>query len=225
MIQLTASYPTAEDYCDTSEGLEETKSNISPWMPNGKEFTFSTYRWPELGAPRLYDSAKDIVIPISGQNYRLNIEIDVENEDWGDVPESAVVTLEATDAPETAYDPYDAVENQKKHRESLVREIAELEAENKEDGDGFWAGCIQRNNRTIADIDNGELVFSHGRYVQVFGQPSFIQNPIFPSHEGRSAYHLTTIETGWGDSGNVNIMVALDAEGVPVRAWFEASCC
>jgi Domain of unknown function (DUF3850) len=61
--------------------------------------------------------------------------------------------------------------------------------------------------------------------VSAFGQPRFIQSPVFPSLDGKCAGNLLTLETGWGDAGNVNIFLALDANGIPAKAWLEASCC
>jgi hypothetical protein len=165
------------------------------------------------------------VVPIAGRRYRMTITIDGTDDDYHSIPESAVVTFEPTDEPETPFEPFDAAAVQQKHRKHLVAQIAEYEAEDAKDGDNFWKDWIEQHKKTIKRIDDGEEVYGHGKFLQVFGQPVFIQNPIFPEYEGRSAYHLATLETGWGDSGNINIMIALDADGVPVQAWFEASCC
>jgi hypothetical protein len=61
--------------------------------------------------------------------------------------------------------------------------------------------------------------------VTAFGQPVFIQNTVTPSLDGRCASNLMTLETGWGDAGNINLLCALDEKGVPAKVWFEASCC
>ena len=61
--------------------------------------------------------------------------------------------------------------------------------------------------------------------IIAFGQPRFIQSPVLCGADGRSASHLMTLETGWGDCGNINILLLLDKDGKPSRAWMEASCC
>lgn len=64
-----------------------------------------------------------------------------------------------------------------------------------------------------------------GDYSSVFGQPSFTQNPVFPQLNGKSAFLLAVIESGWGDSGNENLFVALDDAGFPCGLSHEFSCC
>lgn len=60
----------------------------------------------------------------------------------------------------------------------------------------------------------------------VFGQPHWIQNPVYPLDlRGKPCYHLMSIENGWGDSGNYNILIGFDENDVPNVAYFEASCC
>ena len=61
--------------------------------------------------------------------------------------------------------------------------------------------------------------------VQLYGQPSFIQNPEFPSRNGKPYFPFAVIENGWGDAGNINIFVALDSDDRPIAAHSEASCC
>jgi hypothetical protein len=61
-------------------------------------------------------------------------------------------------------------------------------------------------------------------YLTFFGQPRFIQNPVFPGLDGVCASNLFTLETGWGDAGNLNVLCALDDEGIPAKVWHEASC-
>jgi hypothetical protein len=58
-----------------------------------------------------------------------------------------------------------------------------------------------------------------------FGQPNFIQNAVFPHHNGKVAFPLMTIESGWGDCGNENVFLALDDSGIPCGLHHEASCC
>jgi hypothetical protein len=61
-------------------------------------------------------------------------------------------------------------------------------------------------------------------YLTFFGQPRFIQNPVFPGLDGVCASNLFTLETGWGDAGNLNVLCVLDGEGIPAKVWHEASC-
>ena len=64
-----------------------------------------------------------------------------------------------------------------------------------------------------------------GRQGHWFGQPTFVQSPVFPHVDGRSAMLLCCIESGWGDAGNENIFVGLDADGYPCGIYYEYSCC
>lgn len=217
MITLKAT----DGHCECHDGIPEGVEVIpKTYEYKGKEHKYDDHRYPELGTPRLYDQGP-VIVPISGQNYLVDIDIDA---DWDGIPSSATVTFKPTDEPETPYEAWDSAAHQQEMRANLINEIAEFEAEDKEDGDDFWSGRIETMKRNIRNIDNGDEIYGHGKYLQIFGQPIFIQNPIFPSHKGRSACNLATLETGWGDSGNVNIMVALD-DGVPVEIWIEASCC
>lgn len=64
-----------------------------------------------------------------------------------------------------------------------------------------------------------------GHYYQFLGRPRWIQNDHFPAGTtGEPCYNLVTIEDGWGDAGNHNILISLDSEGYPDRAYHEASC-
>jgi hypothetical protein len=62
-------------------------------------------------------------------------------------------------------------------------------------------------------------------YYKFFGQPTWVQGPIYPAYKGKPCYNLVTIENGWGDCGNYNILVGLDDDNIPAVAYFEASCC
>ncbi len=61
-------------------------------------------------------------------------------------------------------------------------------------------------------------------YYKFFGQPTWVQNESFPAHNGKPCYHLVTVENGWGDCGNWNILIGIE-DDKPVAAYFEASCC
>ena len=60
---------------------------------------------------------------------------------------------------------------------------------------------------------------------KIFGQPCFLQSEEFPHHNGKSAFLLATIESGWGDSGNQNLFIALDENEVPCGIYYEYACC
>jgi hypothetical protein len=72
----------------------------------------------------------------------------------------------------------------------------------------------------------GEPDWRASYYYKFFGQPRWIQGPHHVADmDGVPLRHLVTIENGWGDSGNYNILIGLDENGVPNLAYFEASCC
>jgi hypothetical protein len=74
---------------------------------------------------------------------------------------------------------------------------------------------------TLPDIEPGYRNY----YLKVFGQPTWIQNELYPVDiRGNPCFHFLTIENGWGDSGNYNILLGM-AGDVPSEAYFEASCC
>jgi hypothetical protein len=63
-------------------------------------------------------------------------------------------------------------------------------------------------------------------YLRFFGQPTWVQNEHHPAdRHGRACFHLVTVENHWGDMGNWNVLIGLDATGTPDLAYFEASCC
>lgn len=64
----------------------------------------------------------------------------------------------------------------------------------------------------------------HSHDMQIFGQPVWVQHEYYPAYKGEPCYHLATLETGWGDCGNNNILIACE-NNEPVKAFFEASCC
>jgi len=82
-----------------------------------------------------------------------------------------------------------------------------------------------RAMQEIKRAQDGEYNFSPTTYANAFGQPNFMQGESINVHEGRCAMCLMTLETEWGDSGNVNIMFACDEDGVPCKVWFNSACC
>lgn len=75
------------------------------------------------------------------------------------------------------------------------------------------------------ELEEGEGSLTPPAFLTVFGQPRFIQSECFPSEDGNTGMCLAVMETGHGDSGNENLMFAVDADGQPIAVWFEASSC
>lgn len=192
------------------------------------DHTWSEPVFPEYAPARSFDFAalsEGIVVEINGHRYRIHAV--VQDDDCS--PSAAHVTFTATDDPETPWTPFDEDAARQEMIERLRDEIAEYEEMLAETEDGnsdrsWMRNSVEENRCRIWNLEHGEDMWAPGEVV-VFGQPHFIQNPIYPTHEGRSAMHLMTLETGWGDSGNVNILFACDDNGVPCAAWMEASCC
>jgi hypothetical protein len=65
----------------------------------------------------------------------------------------------------------------------------------------------------------------HDFYMKVFGQPVWVQGEHYIAYKGKPCSHLVTIEVGWGDCGNYNILIGCNEQGDPEVAYFEASCC
>jgi hypothetical protein len=64
-----------------------------------------------------------------------------------------------------------------------------------------------------------------GYEYKFFGQPTWVQTHWYPvDARGNPCCHLLTIENGWGDAGNFNILLGIK-DDVPSEAYFEASCC
>lgn len=57
-----------------------------------------------------------------------------------------------------------------------------------------------------------------------FGPPVFVQGTVLPALDGKADSLLLRLEGVWGDSGNENVFVSLDALGRPVRVCLEANC-
>jgi len=215
----------------TPEGLTfEDRKSVYMWKGEKQEDTYQKTLYPELGDGRLYaygvDVANGVVVPINGRTYRVFIAIDY---DWNDsIPESATVTFFETENAETEHEVFDRAAHRQKHIDRLREGIGENEKAVTEFGADdmeYLKSVIAESYLEIEQLESGEDLYRHGAELKFFGQPEFIQNEMMPVYNGRLASHLATIETGWGDSGNVNILVSCDDDGVPVAVWFEASCC
>ena len=91
------------------------------------------------------------------------------------------------------------------------------------DRSGGEAGAVFET--TDEPVTEPDATGHHGDCSYWFGQPKFIQNTVLPHLDGKSAYPLQTRETGWGDSGNENVFVTFDEQGIPNGLYVEASCC
>ena len=182
---------------------------------------------------RLYTRAQSyspIVVPINGRLYAVKITINSDGDDDGDddrggIPESAVVTFTPTDAPETPFSTWTAETALTERLASIRAEQAEM-ALISENGDAEWvADENERLATQVRDLESGKWKLRPHAPIRFFGVPDFIQNGIFPALNGVAAQCLAVLDTGWGDCGNINILFACDADGVPCNVWFEASCC
>lgn len=86
-----------------------------------------------------------------------------------------------------------------------------------------------QKGQTLTLIETDEPLSELIKYyssVKFFGQPRFVQGKHYPLDlMGNPCHHLMTIENGWGDSGNYNILIGFDKNNIPNMAYFEASCC
>jgi hypothetical protein len=76
----------------------------------------------------------------------------------------------------------------------------------------------------VTEPQSQKMKASRFSFYRFFGQPQFVQGEVYPAHDGKPCYHFLTVENGWGDAGNWNIFLALDDNGLPKAAYFEASC-
>jgi len=213
--------PEGLTFKDTHETYENDEGEAVPFM-------YREWMYPEAGEAR-YISEKDytggFVVTIHDRRYRVDLHINAG--DSGD--HDGAVTFVRTDDPGTALETWDHSEALTAYRQRELNSIERSKAElaDPDTGDDWKEALeedIQRNLAEIAKVDAGEVRLSHPFYVQVFGQPHFLQNEVFPTYGGRCAMALASIETGWGDSGNVNILFACDDDGIPCRVWIESSC-
>lgn len=208
-IQATAEFPNDSG----AQGLTKAQE-VDVYM--GEVAHHPYLKLPELGPPRIYDRlisclvCDGLVLAIAGRRFKVELEAThiVEDDDrFGFRP--GKVTFTETDEPETPYTEFDwrhAVEQKMKMYEGRLDQHA-----------------LDAHATAAAKLAEGDCygVCSGGH---VFGQPTFIQNPVLPSFNGKAAYNLFTLDTGWGDSGNENYMVALDDDGYPAAVFYEASC-
>jgi len=235
-IILKADYPTEKEsmkYIHKGEYMRLKDINLPEGL-QAKEFKskyyfqdelktdyHELYIYPELGKPQTYDKM-DIVVNFGGINYILTIS--VHNVEDGDYPGSATVMFSPTNKPVTEGTPVDVEKGIQEAIDCTKESIKMNKSYTGYKKDKRIMSQIYDLENRLKELESG-FYFPHPqRDIVLFGQPDFIQNPIFPIYNGRSAGHLITLNTGWGDSGNINIMLALTKKGKPAKAWFEASC-
>ena len=188
-------------------------------------FTYETYTYPELGPVRLFDRQPGaVVVTIRGRRCRVTFPEAEGRFDEG-APTPGAFTFQETDEVETPSMVWDAMAD-------LADKVAAQEARVERglaEGSEWGAEEVLRE---MSDLDQMKADLARGVYpyglpgeLAMFGQPHFIQNPVFPSRNGKSALHLCTLFNDWGDCGNENYLVALDDDGYPVALYHEASCC
>lgn len=194
------------------------------------------FKLPEADDYRLFDREafyQGVVVPINGQNYRIIFSLD-EEDDGSRV--SGSVTFIPTDAPVSEFQTWsedvvreDYLRRRRVNLERSEKELAKLlsgeKSEYVAEHERWVRRDIEQERKDIADTEAGLTRFRPTAYANFFGQPNYLQGEVIPVHEGRSGMCLVTLETEWGDAGNINIFFACDENGVPCRVWYEASCC
>lgn len=196
-----------------------------PYEYEGTSYVGYRFELPEANRPRYFDCAAvkaGLVLPIGNRRYKIAISIDNDEH----VPSSATVMFAETDEPETPSIAWDADEEHAKAIAFCERELAEIDE--LAVAEGFDENMTAQSKRytveRLQSLRNGERLH-HRFYAQAFGQPTFIQGETCPEFNGRGTMNLITLETGWGDSGNINLLFGLDDEGRPAALYLEASCC
>lgn len=210
------------EYGPRGTGVTETPRT---YEYEGKTCHYTDYKLPELGPRRVLDNkAESLVVPIANRRFKLVFDDGDEYDpcDCHGIPEPSQVTFIETDEPETPYKLWDGEEKMR----AAIQRSQDCLAEIAQEGE-LWPGQAKGEETRLKNLQQGlaegECHF-HPSGTTVFGQPVFIQGDVQPSFNGKSAYHLITFDTGWGDMGNENYMVALDDEGYPCAVFFEASC-
>lgn len=208
-------------YPDDPYAPGTTECQVAYPDEDGNVITEEGRRLPELGPKRTFASGrlhpfKPLVLDIKGRRFKVT----VSTLEFRDGDEPGDVTFEETTEPETPFEVWDAKAQLELRIVRLKRDIAEYKAAGL-----LTASSEQWLAEYEAELSVGDYSSqTPGEQTSAFGQPVFIQGKCFPTHEGKAAYHLLTFETGWGDGGNENYMVALDDDGYPVAVFHEASC-
>lgn len=208
---------------DIPKGLQIREATSRYTYPDGKktETFYHKFRFPEFGPAQAYDKM-DIVVNFGGINYFLIAMVDYEGDTH---PKSASVIFSPTRKPLTQgreWDMEKALQEAIEVTEGTIDLIKKISGWKK---DISLVNNVNDAELRLEDIKAGFHNVVPQSDIVLFGQPEFVQTPIFPVYNGRSAGNLLTLNTGWGDSGNINIMMATTTKGKPKKAWFEANCC
>lgn len=183
------------------------------------------YSFPELGPKRIPTGPGPHVLTIGNRRFYLVIQGGLDEEDGPSASDYTLVFIETEDeeSPYTVWDPAEHVAKYIAHCESEIEQF-------QEHADvPVYAQLLQeetlRRDRMKMAWEAGVCTLQPTAELSYFGQPAFIQGEVFPCHEGKLAYPLMTLESGWGDCGNENFFVALDGDGYPCAVYYEASCC
>jgi hypothetical protein len=84
---------------------------------------------------------------------------------------------------------------------------------------------LRETNEPLSQSERPNPKSRFDYYIKVFGQPVWVQGEHYIAYKGKPCSLLVSIEIGWGDCGNYNILVGCNDEGDPEVAYFEASCC
>lgn len=191
---------------------------------------------PEAGPARYFgwDALRTgIVVPIGTRKWQVRILRSVGPASDELIPlaeETSVLFTEVSqDTPETPFEQFDEAAALAALVTRTEEEIADLRE------------VLARHGHSEVDIEDqvrftklirhydeakqGTLRLSSNAPVQFFGQPRWLQSPVCPTYKGQAAMLLCSLETGWGDCGNENILFNVDGDGKPCRVWHEASCC
>lgn len=160
------------------------------------------------------DLKRGIVAKIGGRNYRIHVG------GWlgPDRPTDIDVTFIPTREPESPWVSWDETEDLASTIQATEERVRYLRDEDLDDLADQAAGHLRQ-------LRSGEIRLRPSADVILFGRPQFLQDPIFPARDGKAAWCLMVIDTGWGDTGNINLLFTVDAEGRPNAVWFEANCC
>jgi len=188
----------------------------------GNGYVDHRFIFPEAGAARQFNNIRlGVVVPIRGRKWLVFVNDHGEE----NIPEAKdfVVRFEELDSdiPDSPFKPWDEKAETKAFYEMALRSMAARREVGIETEKELAMGS---DANTIRQYEAGELKLSPGAYAVFFGQPNFGQNTVIPELDGKCAMNLCTLNTGWGDMGNVNLMFNVDSEGVPCAVWFEASC-
>lgn len=215
--------PSAYEHWIQHPDLPEYEHGVTP---RGAPTMHSEVKFPMLAPPV---SAKDtsvsggIILELPGKEGQYparKYEVLAGLDDWS-YPDSSTGFVVFTEMPDdTELTPTEPIglepayceEDFKSYDDNYNRVLTEKGRQNYEEATSGWLHDeIPTRKATCPPLS-------------LFGRPCFIQGALCPVFEGKPFYNLMTIENGWGDSGNINIMVALD-DGYPVAACLEASCC